>query len=619
MELDRLEAVRASVVAIESGREKVPDHGLYRDFRAAFHVRVGEANATSSGRDAVLRAARSTGTSIVVWADSGEARQAAWHGLRQGVLFLAGEEDEGMGRFVLPDINPDGAGSTHAPLTYFSRPIPEMDAPAEGFDGMEIVNRRNEVRLEAPRFLSFMTTQDGAPGWADVTNAFARQPDAWFAACSDYRPQVMAKWDQELGKRRFVGIGSLGVAGNATYRGVNFDPFELAFRHVSTHIYARKLTEAAIKESLREGRAYVSHDWLADPTGFTFGGVNNLGVFTTGDNVPWLGKTRIVAITPLPAKLRIIHGGRVVAETQGTRVEVEVASLGAYRAEAWLQVGGEDRPWIYSNPVYVQLPTPAMLTLPSGELAPTVQVAKDITYTEGSEADAGKHKLDIYTPRQGEQFPVILFVHGGAWKSGDRSQYPAIGNRFAKEGVCFVAPSYRLAPKNPHPAQIEDAAAAFAWTVKNIARYGGDPRRIYIAGHSAGGHLVGLLALDARWLKPHGLDPGAIRGVIAMSGVYDLLIGDAADNVFGRDPARRRDASPMTFVQKPAPQFLVTYCQWDYLLLPAQAVQFHAALRRAGVNADLVYVPGENHISEVISMTRDQDRSVEAILGFIKR
>lgn len=572
-----------------------------------------------SRRDAVLRAAKSSGTSIVVWADPGDARRDSWRGLKQGVLFLAGEESEEAGRYNLPELDPSGRRGTNEGLAFLSRPIPELDVPAAGFVGMEIVNRRNEVRLEAPSYLSFMTSQTDAPRWVDVTNAFLRHPDAWFAACSEYRPQVMAKWDQELAKRRFVGIGSLGVAGNHVYKGVTFDRFDLAFRHVSTHIYAQELSEAAIRKSLREGRVYVSHDWLADPTGFTFGGVNNLGVFTTGDGVPWLGKTRVVVLTPLPAKLKIIHGGRVVAETTGTRLEAEVSDLGAYRAEAWLNVGGEDRPWIYSNPVYVELPTAAMITLPSGELAPSVQVAKDIPYMDGLEVDAAKHKLDIYTPKQGKNLPVIFFVHGGAWKTGDRSQYPAIGNRFAKEGVCFVAPSYRLAPKNPHPAQIEDVAAAFAWTVKNVARYGGNPKRIYVAGHSAGGHLVGLLSLDPRWLKVHGLTPSVMRGVIAMSGVYDLLIGDAADNVFGRDPAGRRDASPMTFVRKPVPPFLVTYCQWDYMMLPGQAIQFHAALRQAGAKAELLYVPGENHISEVISMTHDRDRSVEAILGFVKQ
>ena len=100
--------------------------------------------------------------------------------------------------------------------------------------------------------------------------------------------------------------------------------------------------------------------------------------------------------------------------------------------------------------------------------------------------------------------------------------YPLLGNRFAKLGIGVVIPSYRLMPKSPHPAQIEDTAAAFAWVYKNIAQYGGDPNRIYLAGHSAGGHLVALLALDPKYLNKYEIPLDAIKGVAAISGVYDV-------------------------------------------------------------------------------------------------
>src|SRR5213076_3437243 len=150
-------------------------------------------------------------------------------------------------------------------------------------------------------------------------------------------------------------------------------------------------------------------------------------------------------------------------------------------------------------------------------------VKADLDYTEGQPADANKHKLDLYLPKDKKLAPVFVFIHGGAWRSGDRSQYPSLGNRFAKEGILTVVPSYRLAPKNPHPAQIEDVAAAFAWTVRHVAEYGGDTNRIYLGGHSAGGHLSALLTLNARYLEEYGILPSQIKGVLALSGVYDLL------------------------------------------------------------------------------------------------
>src|SRR6185503_285552 len=125
-------------------------------------------------------------------------------------------------------------------------------------------------------------------------------------------------------------------------------------------------------------------------------------------------------------------------------------------------------------------------------------------------------------------------------------------------------PSYRLAPKSPWPAQAEDTAAAFAWTVQHIAEHGGDTNRIFIGGHSAGGHLTSLLACNDRFLKPYGISSRVIRGVISLSGVYNLDVGDAMASVFGRERGVRRDASPLYFVQSPAPPFFVSYCEWDY-------------------------------------------------------
>ena len=149
---------------------------------------------------------------------------------------------------------------------------------------------------------------------------------------------------------------------------------------------------------------------------------------------------------------------------------------------------------------------------------------------------------------------------------------PRFGDRFAKLGIGVVIPSYRLMPKNPHPAQIEDAAAAFAWVYKNIAQYGGDPKRIYLVGHSAGGHLAALLALDQNYLKKFDIPQGAIHGVAAMSGVYDVT------GIPGFVSAKgATDASPLARVHAQAPPFLITYCQWDYLGLPKQARDFAAS------------------------------------------
>ena len=438
-------------------------------------------------------------------------------------------------------------------------------------------------------------------------------PDEVFAAGTGRIDSYLERWDRELATRRFTGIAANDAHRNTVLNGVTFDPYEVSFRHTSTHILARELKEDQIFDSLRNGHVYVSHDWLCDPTGFRFNAANNLGVFDMGDRVPMLPRTRLVAYFPVPAQARLIHNGKVVHESQGKDFNFTPAEEGAYRLEASLLIDGELRPWIYSNPLYLAKPSPEELRLPSPDLAPNVKAVRDITYTEGKPEDAAKHKLDLYLPSDKTNVPVLFFVHGGSWRSGDRADYPAIGNRFAKTGIAVVVPSYRLAPRNAPPAQIEDVAAAFAWTVKNIAQHGGDPQRIYIAGHSAGGHLVSELALDPRWLARHELKANVIRGVASMSGVYDV----SSVEVFGPNPQARRQYSPIEYVNLNAPRFLVTYCQWDYPNLGPQAKVFDAALRRAFVETRLLYIPGRNHINEIIELTKDDDPLALAVIGLI--
>ena len=155
--------------------------------------------------------------------------------------------------------------------------------------------------------------------------------------------------------------------------------------------------------------------------------------------------------------------------------------------------------------------------------------------------------------------------------------------------------------------------------MRHISEYGGDTNRIYVGGHSAGGHLAALLTLDDRYLNARGISPGSIRGCAALSGVYDLAEGEGQASVFGKDKKVRRDASPLFHVKGAAPPFLVSYCQWDYPTLPAQARLFEAALQKARIAAELLFVPRESHISEMISITRDDDPTAKAILQFIKQ
>jgi acetyl esterase/lipase len=360
------------------------------------------------------------------------------------------------------------------------------------------------------------------------------------------------------------------------------------------------------------GRSYKVTDRLGDPQEFVFAASNTLGIFEIGDRVPLFSTTKLALHIAGEHNLKLVCDGQTVAEAKGPRVEYTVKAPAACSA----QVFQGDQLWIESEPILLERPTPDTLKLPSSQLDATVEAHRDIVYFEGDPAAAAKHKLDVYAPKTKPEAgaPVFIFIHGGSWRSGDRAQYPPLGNRFAKAGAVVVIPSYRLAPAHVHPAQAEDVAAAIAWTVKNVRAYGGDPSRIYLGGHSAGGHLVALVALDPRYLAAHELKPALFKGVIAMSGVYDVR---NLENVFGKDPAAWPAASPLTYVRATAPPFMVTYCQWDYATLPAQARRFHAALREAGARSELVYVPAQNHISEVINAVKEDDLTAQSVLRLI--
>lgn len=144
------------------------------------------------------------------------------------------------------------------------------------------------------------------------------------------------------------------------------------------------------------------------------------------------------------------------------------------------------------------------------------EVHKGIYYgpENGTEYQKEKCQLDIYLPSsKGGNFPVLVFFHGGGLTGGSRG-----GPNLTSEGVCLVAPSYRLNPKANCPDYLNDAADAVAWTFKNIEKYGGDPNKVFISGSSAGSYLAALITMDKSWLEKRGVDVDRIAGLIPVSG-----------------------------------------------------------------------------------------------------
>jgi acetyl esterase/lipase len=272
------------------------------------------------------------------------------------------------------------------------------------------------------------------------------------------------------------------------------------------------------------------------------------------------------------------------------------------------------------------------LLRPFALMRPDVERITDISYTEGG----SRARLDVYRRKDVDvrNAPVLVQVHGGGWTIGDKSQQGLLlMNRMAARGWVCVAMNYRLAPKHPFPAQIEDVKRAIAWTRQHIASYGGDPSYLVITGGSAGGHLAALAALTpgVREYQPGFEDADtSVSACVPFYGVYDLagITGDRSaiemrdyflgPRVFRKDPkadlAEFELASPISHVVPDAPDFFVIHGDHDGLVSVRQARAFVAKLREVSTGVvTYLELPGTQHAFEVFSSIRSQQviRAVE--------
>ncbi|MGK6349836.1 alpha/beta hydrolase [Parapedobacter sp. DT-150] len=146
----------------------------------------------------------------------------------------------------------------------------------------------------------------------------------------------------------------------------------------------------------------------------------------------------------------------------------------------------------------------------------TYQTKENINYRPDSTDAYIRERcvLDVYYPNNSKDFPTVVWFHGGGITGGEKF----IPAELQKQGIAVVGVNYRLSPKVKNPAYIDDAAAAIAWVFKHISEYGGDPSKIYIAGHSAGGYLIAMVGLDKSWLQRYDVDADQVAGIIDFSG-----------------------------------------------------------------------------------------------------
>lgn len=277
---------------------------------------------------------------------------------------------------------------------------------------------------------------------------------------------------------------------------------------------------------------------------------------------------------------------------------------------------------------------PLSLLVASVFLSPALadEPQRDIPY--GTEHK--RQVLDIYAPKDAKNAPVVFWIHGGGWQAGDKSGVQVKPKAFVDKGFIFVSTNYRLLPEVTIDTIFRDIAKSLHWTHDNIAKHGGDPKRIIVGGHSAGAQLAALISIDERYLKAEGLSLDIIKGCFPVDGdTYDVpAIIEVAETrcrvhslplptfghrlKFGDDPAKHKDYSAVTHVAKGKgiPPFLIIHVG-EHPDTSAQARRLANVLKDAGISATLYGGRETTHGKINADLGLPEDPGTKALFEFV--
>ena len=255
---------------------------------------------------------------------------------------------------------------------------------------------------------------------------------------------------------------------------------------------------------------------------------------------------------------------------------------------------------------------------------PDVTVLSDLAYKAGdalTDYEKARCQLDLYLPQQATGFATLVWFHGGALMEGGKNDEfnVRIARSLTQAGVAVALANYRLSPKAKYPSYVEDAAAAFAWVHAHIAERGGDPARVFVGGHSAGGYLTYMIGLDGRYLQAHGLETSAIAGLIPVSGQVMTHYTIREERGLKKDTIFADDAAPIHHLRKETPPFLILYAEHD-MAARAEENQYLAAALKATGNPRVLpqLIKDRDHGSIAGNIAQPGDPAAQAILAFMK-
>lgn len=243
--------------------------------------------------------------------------------------------------------------------------------------------------------------------------------------------------------------------------------------------------------------------------------------------------------------------------------------------------------------------------------------ASDIAY-----GDQPRQKLDVYMPDSAARGTVV-FVYGGSWNSGDKSDYGFVGKALASRGYATVILDYRLVPDVRYPVFVQDTAAAIAWASRNMASLGVKPRKLYVVGHSAGAYNAMMVAIAPEFLAREGLSTAALSGAVGLSGPYDFLpldVDETREAFAGiKDLKRTQPVDRVVRATPIAPAFLATG-DADTLVMPRNTYALASRLRAAGKSVQSKTYPGVDHTGTLLAIAkplRDRAPVLDDVVSFL--
>ena len=280
-----------------------------------------------------------------------------------------------------------------------------------------------------------------------------------------------------------------------------------------------------------------------------------------------------------------------------------------------------------------RIPAVIFLVLVSALAVSAQDVQSNIRYVPGGHE---RHVLDIYSPKNAKNLPVVFWIHGGGWQTGDRTNVQVKPQAFVDKGFVFVSTGYRLLTNVEMATIFRDVAKSVRWVHDHIGDHGGDRKRLLVMGHSAGAQLAALISIDDRYLKAEGLSLNIIKGCVPVDGdTYDVpAIIETAETrnrvhgmpmptfghrvKFGNDPAKHRDYSAVTHVAKGKgiPPFLILHVA-DHPDVSAQAQRLESVLKSADIPVKRFAAGETNHSKLNENLGLPDDPPTKALFEFL--